>query len=497
MKKAKRFLMNSLILACSAVFMRAINVSFNVYITNKIGAEGVGLFGLIMSVYMLATTIASSGVNLAATRLITEELATGCHNGIKKAMHRCLCYSLFFGLSAGFLLFFFAPQIGTYWLCDSRTIRPLYLLSFSLPFIALSAAISGYFMAVRRIIKSASAQIFELLIKITITVFALRLFADRGIEYACIAIVGGGSIAEICSFFYIFLFYRFDRKRYANARNCAGAYTKRLLGIALPVAVSSYLRSGLVTLEHLLIPVGLKKFGASTSASLAQYGVVHGMVMPLLMFPSAVLLAFSGLLIPELTELQTIRKTYGINRIVSRAFRTTLLFSIGAATIFFVFAEPLGQVIYKSGDAGLFIKFLAPLAVVMYMDGVTDSMLKGLNQQVYSMRYNIIDSAISVALIYTLLPKLGIDGYLLVIFATELLNAFLSMNRLIKITDFSLSIIRDILRPTLAAGLSTAAVFWGANHLWGSFCATPFRLTGMICTTLIIYISLLALSKDF
>jgi len=494
-KRARRFFINSLILACSAVFMRAVGVAFNVYITNRVGAEGIGLFGLIMSVYMLATTIASSGVNLAATRLVTEELSRGCPGGTKKAMLRCLCYSACFGLTAACLLLAFAPQIGTHWLCDTRTIRPLYLLAFSLPCISLSAAMSGYFVAVRRVAKSASAQIFELLVKISVTVFALRLFVGRGIEYACIAMVGGGSVAEICSCLYLYLFYRHDRRRYSDSLNCSRGYTRRLLSISLPVAVSAYLRSGLVTLEHLLVPIGLKKYGASASASLAQYGVVHGMVMPVLLFPSAILTAFSGLLVPELTELQTQQKARGINRIAERAFRTTLLFSIGAAAIFFAFAYPLGEALYHSGDAGLFIKLLAPLVAVMYMDGVTDAMLKGLNQQVYSMRYNIIDSAVSVALIYTLLPRFGVNGYVAVIFATELLNAFLSMNRLIQVADFSLSIKKDILLPMLAAGLSVGFVYLAAD-CFGGVTAEPICLILCIAAAILLYPALLYASKN-
>ena len=95
----------------------------------------------------------------------------------------------------------------------------------------------------------------------------------------------------------------------------------------------------------------------------------------------------------------------------------------------------------------LFIRFLSPLVVVMYLDNVTDAMLKGLNQQVYSMRYNIIDSAVSVALIYTVLPRYGVNGYIAIIFITELLNAFLSINRLMAVAKIRLSVIRNIFLP--------------------------------------------------
>jgi len=492
MKRTKRFFLNGVILGCTTVFLRGVGVSFNVYITNKIGAEGIGLFGLIMSVYMLATTVASSGASLAATRLVTEELSLGCDRGIKKSMRVCLGYTLFFGMLSACLLFFFAEPLGTLWLGDERTVRSLRLLAVSMPCIALSSAMGGYFTAVRRITKSAMSQIFELGVKICVTVFALKLYISRGIEYACMAVVGGGSVAEIASFTVMYLFFRYDEKRYKNQREKEKHYLFRMLRISVPVAISAYLRSGLVTLEHLLIPRGLKKFGASASASLAQYGVVHGMVMPILLFPSAVLSAFAGLLVPEMTEFQKQGRTRDINRVASRAFCLTLIFGIGAAGVFFVFAEELGMTIYQSGDAALFIRFLAPLVTVMYTDSVTDAMLKGLNQQVYSMRYNIIDSAVSVALIYTILPRFGVNGYVAIIFVTELLNAFLSINRLIRVTDFRISVFRHILLPgafILGSGYGVRLLF---AAVFGNIPSGAGALTVAILATVSLYLLLSA-----
>ncbi len=495
MKRTKRFLQNGLILACSTVFLRGVGVAFNVYITNKIGAEGVGLFGLIMSVYLFATTLAGSGVSLAATRLVTEELSLGCDRGIRRSMRFCLCYTLCFGLLSASLLFFFAVPLGTYGMGDVRTIRSLRALSVSMPFIALSSAMTGYFTAVRRVAKSASAQIFEIFVKILVTVAFLGFVPEGHIEEACLAVVAGGSVAEVASCLFLFLFYRGDLGRYDGMREGEKRYGFRMTKIAVPVAVSAYLRSGLVTLEHLLVPRGLKQFGASAGASLAQYGVVHGMVMPVLLFPGAALAAFGGLLVPELSEFQKTGQKKSIDRLVGRALRLSLFFGIGATGIFFAFSHELGMAIYKSGDAGLFIRFLAPLVVVMYADNVTDAMLKGLGQQVYSMGYNIIDSTVSVLMILVLLPRFGVNGYVVVIFVTELLNAFLSVNRLMKITDFSLHIAREVLLPTLCIFLSA----YGVRLFWLMSCGgvptAPAPLAAAIFLTVTLYASLLFLCQ--
>ncbi len=74
MNRFKLFLYNTVILTVTAILIRAIDMFFSVYVANKIGSEGSGLFELIMSIYLLAITIANSGIGLAATRIVAEEL---------------------------------------------------------------------------------------------------------------------------------------------------------------------------------------------------------------------------------------------------------------------------------------------------------------------------------------------------------------------------------------------------------------------------------------
>ena len=148
------------------LFMRAVGVSFNVYIANKIGATGMGLFSLIMSVYNFGVTFACSGINLAATKIVSEELAVGSEGGVRRAVRRSTVYGLIFGGAAFLLIFFGAPFAGNVLLNDERTIKPLMILAVSLPCVAMSAAISGYFTAVGRIYKSALVQVAEQLIRV-------------------------------------------------------------------------------------------------------------------------------------------------------------------------------------------------------------------------------------------------------------------------------------------------------------------------------------------
>ena len=222
-----------------------------------------------------------------------------------------------------------------------------------------------------------------------------------------------------------------------------------IISIALPVAVSTYVRSALLTIEHLAIPWGLKKSGATASCALSSYGVLHGMVFPVLLFPSA------SLLIPELSSAKEKGDTKRIEHIASRVFYFALLFSIGVAGIFVCFSSELGTVIYKNAEAAEFIRMLSPLIPLMYLDTAVDSMLKGLGEQLYTMRINIADAFLSVILVVTLLPTMGIKGYVVVIFLMELFNTSFSVIKLLSITKIRTPLIKWVFKPLFCVILAT------------------------------------------
>ena len=492
MTNKKRFFINGALLSLTSVLMQLIGVSFNVWVSNKIGASGAGLYSLIMSVYVFAVTLANSGITLAATRLISQNLAYCDTASCAKCAILCILHGLFFGSLALVLMLFSADFIGTTLLSEPKTVLCLKVLSLSLPFVGMSAAISGYFTAVRRVSKNAAAQLFEQFVRIcAVTVFFKR-FMQNDTMRACLCLVGAGTLAEICSFLFIYFLYIADKKKHKTDKTPSSPpVLKKLLGISLPVAFSAYLRSALRCLEHILIPRCLKKSALTFSAPLALYGVVHGMVMPVLLFPSSFLGAFSSLLIPEITHCQKLERNEQIKRIMKKVYSCTFIFSVLACAIFYAFSAPLGMALYNNPDAARFIKLLAPLTIAMYADGVTDALLKGIGEQVYSMQVNIIDAFLSVILTVFLIPRCGIGGYIAVIYITELINLFLSLERLIYVTDFKINLTEWLIKP----------IFWALTAIMPIKLASSFytdnvsKLVFSILSVSVIYLLLARLAR--
>ncbi|MBQ3603810.1 MAG: polysaccharide biosynthesis C-terminal domain-containing protein [Clostridia bacterium] len=449
MRNTKLLLINTAVLTAGGFLMRTIAVSFNVYLTNRIGASGMGLFQLIMAVYGLLITFASAGIKLGATRLVTDSLCKK-EADTKKTMGVCIRYALAAGCAVAGTAYLFSNLICTKWIADVRADYSLKILALSLPPIAVSAALNGYFTARKTMVKYAGVQLAEQICKIAVTVFMLNVFSGQGLRYMCGAVAIGTTCSELVSCMLSFGLYLRDKKP-ANAKTKQKRILGSLLHIAVPDVMGSGMRSILLTVEHLLIPGGFKKSGQSTEEALSTYGTVHGMALPVILYPAAVLTSLSSLIVPELARYLTLKKQDKINKAAGECIRITTIFGFGTAAFMFTFSDCISQAVYNSTESAFYIKLLSVLLPVMYLDTVVDGMLKGLDQQVASMRYNIFDSGLCVILVYFLLPKYAVKGYIFILFISEIINFSLSINRLMKVATLSVNPIRDFLKPAIAS----------------------------------------------
>lgn len=453
-RKSKLFFINGAILTGTALLMKFAVLVFNVYISNQIGSEAVGVFSLVMAVYLFFVTVATSGLNIAVTVIVSEKFAVGKEKIGIKAIRSCIFFSLLLGILAGLVILLFSNFITEKCLHSMVSSKPLFYIAIGLPFIAMSSCISSYFTSVRKSYKNAITQVFEFIIKMFVTIILLKINIDNGVEAICISLILADVISEICSFTLIFVLYLFDIK--LKKLNNVHSFGQRIniVKIAFPVALTSYIRSGLSTLKQLIIPTRLEKSGISCSTALSQYGMINGMIMPVITFPTVLISSYSGLLIPEFATYVAQKNYKAINFISNKIFKITCAFSVCVCSIFLYFSNDLGLVIYNNIETGHFFRILAPLIFFMYMDNIIDSILKGLNEQFGVMCCNILDLSVTTCIIYFLLPVLGISGYIFSIFVSELLNFSVSLFQMVRYSKMKLNFVDWIVIPLVCSFIS-------------------------------------------
>lgn len=434
MSRWKTLIMNTFLLTAASLVMRCIAMAYQVWLAGQIGAAGIGLFQLVMSVNVLCVTFAISGIRFTATRLISEEMGARS-GGVCKAMHSCIAYALFFGFAAFSLLFLLAERIGFLWIGDARTVLSLKIISFSLPFVSLSSVINGYFIAAGKVYKTAISQVFEQLLNIALVAFMLPK-ASGNLEESCKAISLGCTFADAGGLVLLIAMYLAGREK--NVSSSGNGIFGRMIRIAFPLALSAYARTSLTTLQNLLVPKCLKRSGLSADDALAGYGVINGMIYPIISFPSCILSAVAELIIPDLTKAQVCGDMKYIKRTISRIYKATLIFALTVSAFIFISADALGMMIYKSNNLGAYLRIFALILPIMYMDIVTDGCLKGLGEMMYSMKINITEALMGVLLVVSVLPRHALKGYIAIIFICEIFNFIFSLLRLRKYTNTKL-----------------------------------------------------------
>ena len=448
---------SALLLTGVNLLLRLAGTSFQVYLSTSLGAAGIGLLQLTMSVGNLAMVAGMAGIRTASMYLCAEELGRKKPENVTWVLSGCFLYSICFSGTIAALLYCFAPQIAENWIGDVRTVGALRLFAGFLPVTCLCGVMTGYFTGANRIGTLAAVEVAEQLCSMGATLLALTLWAGQDPGRACQSVVLGGSLGGVFTLLCLMLL---GRKQW-EISGPRIPVCRRVLQAAVPLALADVLKSGINTVENLMVP---RRLGlcAGIADPLAAFGILSGMVFPVMMFPACILFALAELLIPELARCAAGESRGRIRYLVRRSLKVAMLYGLFFAGLLFLLARPLCGVLFGSPEAGENLRRYALLVPMLYCDAITDAMTKGLGQQKVCVRYNIATSAMDVALLYMLLPKYGMDGYFFSFFVTHLINFILSLRRLLKITGHTI----PFSVPALAVAAALAAV-WGASRFSG------------------------------
>ena len=446
------FIKNAVILTASSLILRFVGIFFKVWLASKIGSEGIGLYQLIFSVYMFSATFATSGICTAVTRLVSEELVVGNKENVSKILRRCIQLSLVIAAFSIAVLFFGARFISCKLLHQPQAELSLKILGFSLPFMGVCSCFKGYFIARRKVSPTTTSQLLEQTVRIAVIVPLVLRYNSFGIRYACAAVLLGDTIAEAASCLYVYARYKADYKRLSLPPRKRAPY--RLLAtinhIALPITSGKYLNSALRMIENILVPICISSSTLSGNG-MAMFGMIKGMALPLLFFPSTILSALSTLLLPEISESAVRGRTSVVKTMVNSIIKLTSIVSIIFSAVFLVCGKPLGVLIYKNPDVGFLLSALSPIVPFMYLDAISDGILKGLDQQKFTFYTSVIDSSIRILLILLLLKRFGIYGFIGIMYFSNFLTGFSNTKRLLKQSKANLDFGKVFFLPTCCA----------------------------------------------
>jgi len=492
-KIGKGIVQSTLILTVANIINRLLGFGYRIYMSNLLGPEGMGLFQLIMPIYALAWSISCSGFTTSVSKLVAAEKAKEQTGNMGRILKQALAITTMLGLILTVALFFLSDYLAVSMFRDERLSMALKILSLSFPFMAAGSCIRGYFMGLQETVIPAISQVLEQCVRMAVIYLLVASMMPRGLAYATAAAMCGIFAGEVLSFIFVILSYKGYKIKWKWIKRPTISSAESLYmlsAMAIPLTLNRISGSLLTAFENLMLPRRLVDFGMTNSEALSEFGKISGMAMPLVQFLSALLVSLSISLVPAVSEAMTVKNWSRISNTVSKVMLFTTITGIGSAGVFILLANELGEIIYNQNIAHILI-LLGIMCPFMYMQTTLSGILNGLGEQMFIFRNALVSSAISIAFIMFIVPRLGLNGYILGSFVGLVIICVLSLNKIRVVTRIEVNIPDWFIKPVLSSVLTVLSVGLLKQQIFdmlGSIAGLAVNLiiTGLIYMILIV-----------
>ncbi|GAA3408267.1 stage V sporulation protein B [Paenibacillus hodogayensis] len=493
--KKQSFIHGTMILLAAGIVNRILGFVPRIALPRVIGPEGVGLYQLGYPFMIVVITIISGGIPLAVAKLVAEADSEGDEKRIRSILRASLAIT---GLLAVFFTVFCiwaAPWITSRLLTDSRVIHTFLSMCPILPIVAVSAVYRGYFQGRQNMTPTAVSQVVETLVRIVAMLVFASLLLPYGLEWAAAGAMIGVVVGEL--FGMLVLLFSVRQSRPAAGRGPSdrkpvgkpGIFRPReLLAIAIPVTGSKLVGSASYLLESILTAQSLAVAGVATALATAQYGVLQGMIIPVLLLPGALTYSLSVSLVPTLSEAAARNDMRTIHKRLHQSLRLALVTGAPFAVIMFVLAEPLCFYLYGNAEIAKMLKMMAPVAIFLYFQGPLQAALQALDRPGSALMNTFVGAVVKLVLIVCLAsrPQWGILGAVVAINANMALVTLLHWHSMSRLLQFRMRAVH-FMKTALASALMGAVCYAGMNLIWTQ--EPLIRFIGAVLSGSLVYLA--------
>lgn len=408
-----------MILMGAGLIVRLLGFCNRIYLSNLVGAEGMGLIQLASPVYSLIILTLTSGVSITVSGMTAQARARGDLQGALRVCKTALAILLVSGAVAGVLLAGGARFLSVHVLRDARTRLSLMMLAPCIPSVAAASALKGYFYGMSRMVPTALSQIVEQLVRIGCILVLADFIAGRhaggaDLEYVCALALISSAIGEMANLAVVAVAFLRENHGPRIAAPCISRReaAEAVLRASTPIALNRFTVSVMAIVESVLLPARLLAGGLHYTESIEMLGRISGMCMPLLSFPTLVTSALATTLVPAISEALA-RENYTLaNRRISRCIRLSFLMGFLCFALFHVFGQQIAALCYREAGVGALLRRMSYCCILLYVQQTLTGILNGLGRQRFSLFSTLAGYAVRFFFIWFLVPLYGVSAYI-------------------------------------------------------------------------------------
>jgi len=479
------FLKNSFLLIASNVTTGILGFIFSIYLSKVLGAEGMGLYNLVMPIYNLFICLMTAGIVASISKITAVYAQKGEHNNIVKTIRVVSLFNISWAFLIGLMVFFSAPMLGKYGVNDIRTINAIRVICPAMVCIAISNIFKGYFYGTSKIVVPAIIDIFEKAMRIITVSVLIFLTQVQTLENMVTLATVALCIGEFQSLFFLFIYYKYSINKMPISSEKPESRFQLLFDvviISVPLCINGFLTNILGTLSTLIVPRRLLISGFSYTEALSMIGKYNGMALSIITIPLIVVATINTLLIPDLSQTLVLGKQYEASLRIKKVIKFAFLLGLATTIICNIIPNALGQMFYGRDDLGAYIRFASLTAPIFFPAITMFGILNGLNRQGIILRNSLIEAIIELICLYifTAIPSINIFGYSLTMLIACTVGLILNMYEVNKHIQLNFSKL-NIIIYVLLGFLTFLIINILSKHMFTNFLiANNFMVIGLV-----------------
>ena len=460
--KKRAFLTGTILLTSTGFACRVLGFFYRIFLSRTIGAEGLGVYNMVHPIFGICFALCAGSIQTALSQHIASHIARG-----RSIFRTGIVISMTMSFVLAFLICRHAQFLASAVLMEPRCAPFLPIVGISVPFAAFHACINGYYYGVQKSHVPAFSQVAEQIIRMAAVFLIASYWMASGHTITVMLAAYGHLVGEAASaVFTLLCLYLFPPQTEVISAGLLSPDTAApLMALALPLMGNRLVLNLLCSAEAIWIPSRLQMSGLKSDQAFAVYGVLTGMALPFILFPSAITNSLAVLLLPSVARDQAEGRKGSIAASISLSLRYSLYMGILCIGIFTLFGEELGYSVFHDPDAGRFIRILAWLCPFLYLATTMGSILNGLAQTRTTFLQNTACLLLRIGFVLFGIPWFGILAYLWGMLASELLLALLHLRSLKKLITFTWNAWEMIVKPALLLMLSIG-IFYFTDSLY-------------------------------
>lgn len=448
--KNDNFFRNSFLLTASNITTGILGFIFSIYLSKVLGAEGMGLYNLVMPIYNLFICMMSAGISASISKVAAVYKEKNENNNLIKTIKVVALFNILWAILVGILVFILAPYIGEYGIKDIRTIDAIRVTCPAMIFIALSNILKGYFYGTSNIKYPAIIDILEKALRILTVAILIYLFSAKDLTTLVTLSYIALALGELQSLLLLYFYYKITIKKLPITYEKPERRSQLLFNvliICLPLMMNGFLSNIFNTLSTLVIPRCLTTAGFSHTEALSMIGKFSGMAMTLVGIPLIVVSSINTLLIPDLSQTLSKGQYYEASIRIKKVMKIAFLLGLATAIICALIPSYLGEMFYSRNDLGNYIKYGAMSAPVFFTFTTMFGILNGIDKQTVILRNSMIIAILELIGLYvfTSIPSINIYGYAITLFLTSVIGYYINIYEVKKAIYIDISSVNIII----------------------------------------------------